>query len=70
MHRPTLFISVPRLWTVFQQENSRQVAAEKLNILLKIPFLNSLIKRKLADGLGLNQARVSVVVRTSITSST
>ncbi|MDN4720739.1 AMP-binding protein [Vibrio parahaemolyticus] len=29
-----------------------------MNFLLKIPFVNSLIKKKLAEGLGLDQARV------------
>lgn len=58
MHRPTLFISVPRLWTLFQQRIQDKLPQRKLNILLKIPFINSLIKRKLADGLGLDQARV------------
>ena len=58
MHRPTLFISVPRLWTLFQQRIQDKLPQKKLNILLKIPFVNSLIKKKLADGLGLVQARV------------
>ncbi|MCR9388209.1 AMP-binding protein [Vibrio metoecus] len=58
MYRPTLFISVPRLWTLFQQRIQDKLPQKKLNILLKIPFINSLIKRKLADGLGLDQARV------------
>lgn len=58
MQRPTLFISVPRLWTVFQQRIQEKLPQKKLNILLKIPFINSLIKKKLADGLGLNEARI------------
>jgi long-subunit acyl-CoA synthetase (AMP-forming) len=58
MHRPTLFISVPRLWTLFQQRIQDKLPQKKLNILLKIPFINSLIKKKLAEGLGLDQARV------------
>ena len=58
MHRPTLFISVPRLWTVFQQRIQNKLPQRKLSILLKIPFINDIIKRKLADGLGLDKARV------------
>lgn len=58
MQRPTLFISVPRLWTLFQQRIQDKLPQKKLNILLKIPFVNSLIKKKLADGLGLDKARV------------
>ncbi|MGF1747469.1 MULTISPECIES: AMP-binding protein [Vibrio] len=58
MQRPTLFISVPRLWTLFQQRIQDKLPQKKLNFLLKIPFVNSLIKKKLIDGLGLDQARV------------
>ncbi|MGR5062935.1 AMP-binding protein [Photobacterium sp. DNB22_13_2] len=58
MHRPTLFISVPRLWTLFQQRILEKLPQGKLNLLLKIPFISGVIKRKLADGLGLNKARV------------
>lgn len=58
MQRPTLFISVPRLWTLFQQRIQDKLPQRKLNVLLKIPFINTLIKKKLADGLGLDQARV------------
>ncbi|MDF2154438.1 AMP-binding protein [Vibrio sp. CAU 1672] len=58
MHRPTLFISVPRLWTLFQQRIQDKLPQKRLNLLLKIPLINTLIKRKLAEGLGLDQARV------------
>lgn len=58
MQRPTLFISVPRLWTLFQQRIQDKLPQKKLNFLLKIPFVNTLIKKKLADGLGLDKARV------------
>ncbi|MGF1691984.1 AMP-binding protein [Photobacterium kagoshimensis] len=58
MHRPTLFISVPRLWTLFQQRIQDKLPQRKLDFLLKIPFISGVIKRKLADGLGLDKARV------------
>lgn len=58
MHRPTLFISVPRLWTLFQQRIQDKLPQKRLDILLKIPLVNNLIKRKLADNLGLDKARV------------
>ncbi|OEF25863.1 AMP-binding protein [Vibrio rumoiensis] len=57
-HRPTLFISVPRLWTVFQQRILDKMPQRKLNILLSIPFLNGIVKKKIIAGLGLDQARV------------
>lgn len=58
MHRPTLFISVPRLWTLFQQRIQEKLPEGKLNILLKIPLISGFIKRKIAHNLGLDQARI------------
>ncbi|MGY2575274.1 AMP-binding protein [Vibrio sp. C8] len=58
MQRPTFFISVPRLWTLFQQRILDKLPQRKLNLLLKIPFVNSIVKRKIADGLGLDKARI------------
>lgn len=57
-HQPTLFISVPRLWTVFQQRILEKMPQCKLNILLAIPFLNNIVKKKIIAGLGLDKARV------------
>ncbi|NLS12694.1 AMP-binding protein [Vibrio sp. SM6] len=58
MQRPTLFISVPRLWTLFQQRIQDKLPQKRLSLLLKIPLVSGLIKKKLADGLGLDKARV------------
>ncbi len=58
MHRPTIFVSVPRLWTLFQQRIQDKLPQSKLNILLSIPLISTFIKHKLVQGLGLDQARV------------
>lgn len=58
MQRPTLFISVPRLWALFQQRIQDKMPQKKLNFLLKIPFVNSIVKKKIIEGLGLDQGRV------------
>lgn len=58
MHRPTLFISVPRLWTLFQLRVEAKLPESTLNIALKIPFISGMVKRKIALNLGLDQARV------------
>ncbi|WP_086983213.1 AMP-binding protein [Vibrio aphrogenes] len=57
-HKPTLFVSVPRLWTLFQQRILDKMPQRKLNILLAIPFINTIVKKKIVSGLGLEQARV------------
>ncbi|SQD79387.1 AMP-binding protein [Moritella yayanosii] len=55
---PTLFISVPRLWTRFQMGILQKMPAHKLNFLLKIPFVSGLVKAKIKRGLGLQHARM------------
>lgn len=57
--KPTLFFSVPRLWSLFQQNIIAKIGGEKkLNTLLKIPFLKSIVKRKIQQGLGLEHCRI------------
>ncbi|GAA0858524.1 AMP-binding protein [Aliiglaciecola litoralis] len=60
IHRcqPTLFISVPRLWTRFQMGILAQMPQKKLDILLKIPILSGIVAKKIRKGLGLDQARL------------
>jgi len=54
---PTVFLGVPRIWTKFQQGILTKLPQKKLNILLSIPFVSSLIKKKIQKGLGLSKAR-------------
>ena len=55
--KPTLFLSVPRLWTKFQQGVFKKMEPEKLDKLLKIPLVSWLVKRKLLKALGLQDVR-------------
>ena len=55
--KPTAFLGVPRIWTKFQQGILGKLPQKKLNILLSIPLLSSLIKKKIKSGLGLQEAR-------------
>jgi long-chain acyl-CoA synthetase len=52
--RPTLFISVPRLWLKFQQGVFAKMPPAKLDRLLRIPILGKLVARKVLKGLGLD----------------
>ncbi|MFT2092081.1 AMP-binding protein [Paraglaciecola sp. 2405UD69-4] len=56
--QPTLFVSVPRLWTRFQMGVLANMPQKKLNFLLKIPIVNSIVKKKIQQKLGLSQARL------------
>jgi len=53
---PTHFIAVPRIWMQFQKGILAKLSQRKLDILLNIPIINRLIKRKIKAGLGLTNA--------------
>jgi long-chain acyl-CoA synthetase len=55
--RPTLFGSVPRLWKRFQLGVLEKLPPEKLDRLLRIPLVSTLIKRKIKKRLGIDQVR-------------
>jgi long-chain acyl-CoA synthetase len=52
--RPTLFISVPRLWLKFQQGVFAKMPPAKLDRLLGLPIIGKLVARKVLKGLGLD----------------
>lgn len=58
--RPTVFFSVPRLWTRFQQGVLEKLPQNRLDRLLGIPLLGWLVARKIRQGLGLDRARILV----------
>ncbi len=55
---PTLFISVPRLWTRFQMGVLAKIPPKKLNRLLSIPILKGIVAKKIRQQLGLDSARL------------
>lgn len=55
--RPTLFISVPRLWLKFQLGVFKKMPQKKLETFLKIPILSGIVKKKILKGLGLDVVR-------------
>lgn len=57
--RPTYFISVPRLWTKFQQGVFAKIPQQRLQFLLRIPLLNKWLKKNILKGLGLDAVRVA-----------
>jgi long-chain acyl-CoA synthetase len=56
--RPTHFLGVPRIWLKFQQSILANISQRKLDQLLKIPVISSLVKRRLRMALGLNDVRL------------
>ncbi len=57
--RPTLFVSVPRLWAKFQQGVFQTMPAEKLDAMLDNPAIAKEVGRKVLASLGLDEVRVA-----------
>ena len=51
--KPSSFISVPRLWTIFQANVLSKISPKKLNIFLKIPLIGNVVAKKIRTALGL-----------------
>jgi len=58
--QPYTFFAVPRIWTKFQEKILSKFSQKKLNFLLKIPLINSIIKKKLKQKLGLSNAKIII----------
>jgi long-chain acyl-CoA synthetase len=55
--RPTIFPSVPRLLLKFQQGVFQKIPRERLERLLRIPIVKSMVKKRIIGQLGLSDAR-------------
>ena len=58
--QPSVFFGVPRIYTKFQLGILSKFNQKKLDILLAIPLLSNIIKKKLKKALGLYNAKVVV----------
>ncbi len=55
--QPTVFLAVPRIWTKFQMGILEKMPQKRLNLLLSIPFVSNIIKKKIKQSLGLSRTR-------------
>ncbi len=58
--QPTLFFGVPRIWTKFQLGILERMPQSRLNLLLGIPVLSGIVKKKIRRALGLRHARILI----------
>ncbi len=58
--KPTIFGSVPRLWTQFQKKILTKLPNKKLQLMLKIPIISGMVKNKIKKQMGLDQAHVCI----------
>ena len=53
--QPTVFLAVPRIWEKLQEGVLKKMPQEKLNRLLSIPIISSIIKKAIRKKLGLSR---------------
>lgn len=53
---PNLFMAVPRIWQKFQEKILDKFPQKKLDRLISIPILGGIVKKKIRQKLGLNEA--------------
>jgi long-chain acyl-CoA synthetase len=57
--QPNLFFGVPRIWARFQEKILEKLPQKKLDLYLKIPLLNSFIRKMLQRKLGLSRSVIN-----------
>ena len=57
--RPTIFLAVPRIWTMFQAGVFETIPPRRLERLLKVPVLRRVVRRRILAGLGLEHVRIA-----------
>lgn len=68
--KPTVFFAVPRIWTKFMLGILEKMPQKKMDRMLKIPIVSSIVKKKIATGLGLHNSRCNVSGAAPIPQST
>lgn len=58
--RPTALFGVPRIWTKFQMGVYSKIPANRLDTLLRLPFIGKRVGHKVLAGLGLDAVRVAI----------
>ncbi|TXH03488.1 MAG: AMP-binding acetyl-CoA synthetase [Nevskiaceae bacterium] len=58
--RPTIFATVPRLWTKFQQGVFHKVPKKKLDFLFSLPLIGRVFKKKILAAVGFDHTRLAL----------
>lgn len=57
--QPNLLFAVPRIWTKFHQGVTSKMPEKKLNLLLKLPIISGIVKKKLREAMGLRDIEIA-----------
>ncbi len=68
--KPTVFFGVPRIYTKFMTKIQSIFTQKKINIIMRIPVINSLFSFIIRKSLGLNKSRICITGAASIPIST
>lgn len=68
--QPNYFIAVPRIWTKFQEKILEKMPQKKLDRLLPIPIIGSIIKNVIKKKLGLDKATLFISGAAPLSKST
>lgn len=68
--QPTLFFAVPRIWTKFKLGIQSKIPERRLKLLLRIPVVGDIIKKKLRQSLGMSNVRICLTGASPIAETT
>jgi long-chain acyl-CoA synthetase len=54
--QPNVFFAVPRIWGKFREKILQKLPQKKLSLLLSIPIINGMIRKKIKKNMGLSKA--------------
>ena len=55
--QPDLFFAVPRIWSKFREKISEKLPPKKLNLMLSLPVVGSIVRKSIKKKLGLSKAK-------------
>lgn len=54
--QPTVFLAVPRIWAKFQEKILEIMPQKRLDLLLRLPVIKNVVRKRIRKGLGLSHA--------------
>lgn len=58
--QPTFFFAVPRIWMKFQSGVIEKVGEKKLQLLMSLPIIGGLLRKRIRKALGLSDAQITL----------